>query len=323
MRTAVFAAVAVLLLVVSAQLAVAQAPEVTHNTWTSGAAMPTPVWIPAGAGVLSGKIYVVGGVNGESDTVADTQIYNLAENTWSTGTPLPAATYGGAGAVVKGVLYIIGGSSNGTSCGDAVWAYNPTKKTWAAMASMPTARCSIGAAVEDNIIYVIGGNGNEGDLRLTTVESYNPATNTWTEEAPLLVGKSEPTVALVGTTIVAADGFTFSGDTGDTEGYDAATNVWTSLAADPTHRNTAFGGGIGPNLYVAGGYPGDAPGTPAITLNEAFNPKTNKWKTLAPMPQAAMFGASAVYKGQLYCIGGTSEFSESGTVLGNVQIYQP
>ena len=39
------------------------------------------------------------------------------------------------------------------------------------------------------------------------------------------------------------------------------------------------------------------------------------------MPQAALFQGSAVYKGNLYCFGGNDTFR--GTVLDNVQIYQP
>ena len=61
--------------------------------------------------------------------------------------------------------------------------------------------------------------------RAATVESYDPATDTWTEEAPLLVGKSEPTVGLVGTTIVAADGLTDTGDNSNNESYDVSTNT--------------------------------------------------------------------------------------------------
>jgi hypothetical protein len=41
------------------------------------------------------------------------------------------------------------------------------------------------------------------------------------------------------------------------------------------------------------------------------------------MPQASVFPGSAIYKGKLYCIGGTSVFGVSSTDLGNVQIYQP
>jgi N-acetylneuraminic acid mutarotase len=220
---------------------------------------------------------------------------------------------------VKDVLYVIGGSEDGTTCTNAVWAYNSKTKTWSAKAAMPTARCSIGAAVAKNIIYVVGG-GADGS-RLATVESYNPATNTWTEETPLLVAKSEPSVGLVGTTIVAADGYTASGDNGDNEGYNATTNAWTTFKSDPTSRNAACGAGIGGYMYVAGGYPGGGPGTPALSLTESFKVAKNTWKTLAPMPQAAMFAAPAVYKGRLYCLGGGSSYQ--GTVLGTVQIYQP
>src|SRR5450755_3579597 len=77
-----------------------QVPAITHNTWTSGLAMPTPVYYPA-TGAITNDIYIVGGgVTGTTYT-ADTQIYNAATNTWSTGVPLPTPTIAGAGAVVK------------------------------------------------------------------------------------------------------------------------------------------------------------------------------------------------------------------------------
>src|ERR1700690_321435 len=48
-----------LLLIAMSVVAGAQSPAVTHNTWTSGAAMPTAVNWPA-VGAVKGKIYVVG-----------------------------------------------------------------------------------------------------------------------------------------------------------------------------------------------------------------------------------------------------------------------
>ena len=92
---------------------------------------------------------------------------------------------------------------------NAVWAYNPKTKAWTATADMPTARWASEAVVEKtkNIVYVIGGvvNGS-GNGDIATVESYNPATNTWTEEAPMLVAKAQSAAGLIGTTIVVADG---------------------------------------------------------------------------------------------------------------------
>ncbi len=309
-----FPLVLVSLLLVGAAPVVAQAP--TYNTWSTGAPIPTAVRAPAVA-VLNGEIYVIGGTNADNSIIADTQVYDPATNSWSTGVSLPTPVEGASAAVVKGVLYVMGGSTTGEvyNYSDAVWALAPGTQTWYRRAAMPTALHDAGVAVGGDIIYVVGGNSNS-NLRAPTVESFDPATDTWTEEAPLLVGKSEPTVGLVGTTIVAADGLTQTTDTGDNESYDVSTNTWTSLTPDPTGRSAACGGGIGPRLYVAGGFY-----NPALRLTETFTPSTNAWKRSAPMPQAALFQGSAVYEGNLYCFGGVNALG--GTVLNIVQIYQP
>jgi kelch-like protein 2/3 len=179
---------------------------------------------------------------------------------------------------------------------------------------MLTARFSAAAVVKNNIIYVIGGNGST--LRLKTVESYNPATNSWTTEAPLLVGKSEPSVGLVGTTIVAADGYTASGDTGDNEAYNTSTNSWSALAADPTLRNGACYGSISGQLYVAGGWDNNAP---PLDVTNSFSMTANKWTARAAPLHAVTVPASAVNGGLLYCVGGT----DGTNVFDYVQIYQP
>jgi len=257
------------------------------------------------------EIYVVGGNNGSGED-SNVQIYNPVANTWGTGPSYPTGIGSASSGVVKNILYVFGGSSDGVTSTNAVWAYNPKTKTWTAAAAMPTARWGSQAVVEKNIIYVSGGESGEGAV--ANVESYDPATNTWTEEAPMLVAKSQGAAGLIGTTIVFADGGFPGGDTNDNEGYDVATNTWKSLAPDPTIRDGNCGGSIGSKLYVEGGNGGS-------TLTESFQLSKNKWTTLASAPQSNIFPASAVYKGQLYCIGGWA--SSGGPVIGNVQVYQP
>ena len=94
----------------------------------------------------------------------------------------------------------------------------------------------------------------------------------------------------------------------------AATNAWTTLAADPASRYASCFGSIGPKLYDVGGA-----NVPAVT--ESFQLTKHKWTTLASVPQAIIFPASAVYKGQLYCIGGWAAWG--GPIINNLQIYQP
>lgn len=302
----------------------AHAPAVTHNTWTNGAPLPTPV-SSSTAAIVKNEIYVVGGNDATgtdaSGIVADMQIYNPATNAWSAGASLPTGIEWPSSAVVKNVLYVFGGTTDGSNATNAVWAYNPKTKAWTGEAAMPTARWGSEAVVEKktNVVYVVGGyDGNGGYL--ANVESYNPATNTWMEEAPMLLADDSPAAGLVGTTIVVADGSQGPAEvTGYTEGYDAVTNTWTELTADPTARVESCFGAIGAKLYEAGGYINN--GGTAANVNESFQLSKNKWTTLASMPQGSMFGSSAVYKGKLYCFGGWSGWL--GTPISNVQIYQP
>jgi len=330
MKPTVFA-VSILLVGALSTVVVAQTAAVTHNTWASGTPLPTPV-VGAAAAVLEGQIYVVGGFNGSS-YLPDTQIYNPATDSWSTGVPLPIPGDGGvdgaAAAVVNNVLYVIGGSETlgGSPVINTVWAYSPKTKAWSSKAAMPTPRSAPAAVVVNGRIYVIGGwNGVFSGNGLATVESYNPATNTWTEESPLLVGKWMPTAGVFGTkaagyTIAAPDGAAGccpGNFTGDNEAYSVATNTWSSLNADPTARAYGCFGTIGSELYIAGGT--DAQG-PAINVTESFKLSKDAWKTLAPIPQATIYPGWATYKGQLYCFGGWDAWN--GNVLNNVQIYQP
>jgi len=80
-----------LLFVGTASQMKAQSPEVTHNTWTSGAPLPTPTAFATSA-LLENEIYVVGGNDG-AENFADVQIYNPVANTWSTGVPIQPGSH--------------------------------------------------------------------------------------------------------------------------------------------------------------------------------------------------------------------------------------
>lgn len=316
MKTRMLLMVVLLLSAGIASVAVAQNPAVAHDTWTSGA--PMPYAARAGAAVVVGNQIVLlcgfADLNGIEVEVANTLVYNPASNTWSKGPMLPMPIGYCAAATVNNVLYVLGGFINqGSEITNAVWAYDLQTKTWSSKSPMHNTRAAFGAVVEDNLIYVIGGyNPN----RLNSVESYNPATDTWTDEAPLLVGKSDLTAGRIGTWIVAADGFSDNAQTGDNEVYNPSTNIWKSAAPDSTPRDAACGGVIGSQLYVAGGYSSWY----ALPLTESFS-TSNTWQTLADIPQPTMFPFSAVYNGQLYCFGGQT--SGDSADINTVQIYQP
>ncbi|MDQ3842013.1 MAG: galactose oxidase, partial [Actinomycetota bacterium] len=54
-------------------------------------------------------------------------------------------------------------------------------------------------------------------------------------------------------------------------------------------------------VYVLGGYTGE---TTSSTLNRVYDPSTDAWKELAPMPRGLDHVGAAGYDGKIYAIGG-------------------
>jgi N-acetylneuraminic acid mutarotase len=322
MKTAFRLMLAALLLVGTISLVTAQTSEVTHNTWTSGAAMLTPR-VGAAFGVIKGNIYVVSGAT-TSAIVTNNEIYDVAKNSWTTGAPIPTARYVPAAAVVENILYVIGGCNSSCASGGGalttVEAYDPATNSWSEKSPIPTATDSVYAVESKNIIYVVGGYV-AGSGRVPTLYSYNPATDTWAQEASMKVGKSNPATGYLGGIIVAG-GLGNSGVTSDNELYSTAKNTWKTIAAMPTALSASCFGVISGKFYVASG-----------TDNSGANPTvqaytggaTKSWTTgLTAIPQAAVAPASAVVKDRLFCIGGANTGSLfASSVYGDVQIYQP
>jgi len=81
----VFAIGVVLPLQAQTEPAEEQAPAVTHNTWSSGAPMPTARF-GAFAGAIGNNIYVIGGATNSGYQATDVnEIYDAKTNKWSTG----------------------------------------------------------------------------------------------------------------------------------------------------------------------------------------------------------------------------------------------
>jgi hypothetical protein len=103
MKTAFWFVSVSLLLTGVVSLANAQSPAVTHNTWTTGTAMPTARYAPY-TGAIGKNIYVVGGATSGYEATGVNEIYNTKKNTWTTGAPDPTPRGFGASAVVNGIL---------------------------------------------------------------------------------------------------------------------------------------------------------------------------------------------------------------------------
>jgi N-acetylneuraminic acid mutarotase len=78
------------------------------------------------------------------------------------------------------------------------------------------------------------------------------------------------------------------------------------------------GGVINGKFYVAGGRNRNSRATNRL---DVYDPVTNRWSTLAPMPTARSGSAAAVLQGRLYVIG--SNNANPGDPQGMTEAYSP
>ncbi|HEX4488108.1 MAG TPA: kelch repeat-containing protein [Terriglobales bacterium] len=142
------------------------------NKWETRMAMPT-ARNHAAAGVVGGKIYVIGGrlasafasAGSNSDVV---EVYDPAENTWgAAGLRMPTARSAMAFATFGNRILIAGGEivdRHMFAAIRAVEAYDPATNQWTELPILPAARQGVSGAVIGDRLYVIGGHVQGTDL---------------------------------------------------------------------------------------------------------------------------------------------------------------
>ena len=122
----------------------------------------------AGAAVVGGKLYVVGGQTGYDGALvphADVQAYDPATDRWSAVAPLPDARSHVANSTFThlGRIYVVAGEREHNDARSSVYRYDPSANKWEQMASLPGDRISPSVGVIDGKIYASGG--HDGAVR--------------------------------------------------------------------------------------------------------------------------------------------------------------
>ena len=135
------------------------------NKWTTATEMPT-ARNHAFAGLVNGKIYVIGGrlATGFITAATNTDVveeFDPATNSW--GGPkarMPTPRSGGGWGTYGGRIYVAGGevaTPQLVGAYRAVEAYEPASNTWITMPSMPIPRHGVAGAVVGNRLHLISG----------------------------------------------------------------------------------------------------------------------------------------------------------------------
>lgn len=248
---------------------------------------------------------------------------------------------------LNGKIYSVGGTGGG---GSDMLEYSISNNQWTALPSLPVFRGIHGAAADSGLIYILGGERG-GSPYSTSVEVFVTATSTYTNAAPLPIGKQDMGAGVVGGVVYAVGGtdsnfatgtvFAFSGGTwtaratipgasgkscavnvdgvlyhfdsgnGALHVYNAGSNTWTALTSTSARPRAALAGVSG-RLFVFGGADSFGDAMDSVSIYEI---STNSWRTLAARMNSARRACSAARLGDWMVVsGGTSD--NSSTIPG-------
>ncbi len=214
--------------------------------------------------------------------------YSPTSNTWRRLTPLtgPAGNFQGEyHAVWTGKEMLVLGP-------DDFQAYDPGSNRWRRPATPPVAVDGAGLVVWTGKELIDWGGGCCGDA-FATGWKFNPITNRWRKlpsyplapsQSPSGVWTGHELIVLVGG--LDPDGKPYPPSLARIAAYNPVTNAWHRLAPPPAPRFNAEHVWDGHEMLVIGGVgasKGGKPGSPA-KLGFAYDPNSDHWRQLAPMP---------------------------------------
>jgi len=319
------------MLIASLVFSMAALAQMPINPWKKGAPFPYPDEELYGV-ALNGKMYVIGGWD-EGKAAGLNYEYDPATDKWTEKKGMPRLAHHAALAAANGKIYVIGGfvppKDTQIPTGGAwepiadTWEYDPAADSWKSLAPVPTKR---GAAVAVEVagkIYVIGGAttvaGSKDpyftffgpSLVLTTNEVFDPATNKWESRRPMSVARNHAYAAAVNGKIYVIGGrtghaFILSATNTDVvEEYSPVSDMWSAPKERmPTPRSGGAWGTDGRRIYVAGGEVTTKELVGAFRAVEAYEPATNSWISLPPMPMPRHGIAGAVIGNELHLVSG-------------------
>ncbi|MFC1605214.1 kelch repeat-containing protein [Planctomycetota bacterium] len=180
---------------------------------------------------------------------------------------------------------------------------------WKQIDDIPTPRTCATSAVVNGKIYIIGGWTSEPDsIGISTVEEYNPATDTWTKKADMPTARdSSPSSAVVdGKIYVIGGGDPINWHLPTLEEYDLATDTWTQRTDMPTSRWGLATCAVDGKIYAIGGG-GDRGNWAGLKVVEQYDPLTDTWTRKASMPTGLWGLCANVVNGKIYAFGGRPE----------------
>lgn len=252
---------------------------------------------------------------------------NLA-SPWLEGPPLAEPRDEPRAVAIGDSIYLVGGTTGieevaadryVLDASDELTRFDPRSGRYVKLAPLPRPLNHVGLTAYRGDIYVAGGYGRLVDAKTSRAFfRYDPETDRWSRLPDMPVPRAAGAVGILGQRLIWAGGAKNSIARSEVFAYDFSTRRWSQLPSMHTRREHVGEAVLDGKLYVLGGR---APKSLAVDTAERFDPATNRWEPLAPMPVPAGGLAAVSLDGAVVAVSGGDDGAE--TVTGAVQEFNP
>lgn len=180
----------------------------------------------AGVCALNGKIYCIGGWNGQAG-IRQCDVYCPETDKWTSIAPLNTGRCQAGVFAFNNKIWVVGGS-DAWNCLGTCETYDPETNQWTFSAPLSTARRGCGLAELHGRLYCVGG--SDGNQSLKTTEYFDEETQSWILGPSLTTARSIVSVVVVQNRLYAIGGFSGKKFLNTIEHYDEDAKEWTKFA---------------------------------------------------------------------------------------------
>ncbi|SHJ11502.1 Por secretion system C-terminal sorting domain-containing protein [Hymenobacter daecheongensis DSM 21074] len=283
-------------------------------SWVSGARNTLGRSEAQGVGI-GDRLYVMGGFyNSNYEVTRRCEVYQATTDSWSPMADMPEGITH-SGTAEDGVnLYFAGGyvGQHPGPITDHVWRYHIPTNTWNAFVPLPAARGAGMVVRLGRELHFFGGAVRIGDVVQRDAPEHwalnlDAAAPTWILRAPMPIATNHLGGVALNGKLYAMGGQLLGDESFGNQStlfeYDPATNAWTARANMPRAvghiTNSVFT--LNNRIVVVGGR---LNGAILSAHMMEYNPGTNSWRDLTPLPTGLLSPVAAVVAGRLVVNGG-------------------
>lgn len=259
-----------------------------------------------------------GGQVVQSETTAITGVSGLTSGTLQGSITIITTTVGDFSVQI----YVT--DTSGLSSNTIEFIFTISEFPWKTKSPMPTPRLEFSSATVNGLIYVIGGRDAAAPITpkpvVSTVEIYDPSTDTWSTGPSLLVALASQMTITANGKIYAIGGEEQFLESDIVQEFDPVLDTWSLKASMPDQRASAAVSVYDNQIYISGG---EGPGVQLDSLL-VYNPVTDTWSAGSPMTQSREGQGGAMVDGRILVYGGyNATYIPDAGYLKSLESYDP